>query len=80
VQIRGALFAGGRILGAAPRQAVVPARDADIATDAFEDLVLSAIVDLRLGRAETESAMEGLAPTDQIEDAAANCEDLLRGG
>src|ERR1700686_806098 len=39
------LFTGGRILGTAPRYAVVPARDADVAADAFSDLVLPAVID-----------------------------------
>ena len=61
------LLAGGRILSAAHRNAVVPARDADVAADAFADLVLPALIDL-LRQERVRDGGPGAA--DQIEDAA----------
>src|ERR1700692_4073800 len=61
------LFARGRILGTAHGHAVVPARDADVAADAFADLVLSALVDFIRQKRICDG---GSGAADQIEDAA----------
>ena len=67
VPVPAPFFAGGRVLRAAHRDAVVPAGDADVAADALANLVFAALVDLarqkRVGDGRTRAA-------DKIQDAA----------
>src|ERR1700692_2611332 len=66
------LFTGGRILGTAHRYAVVPARDAYVAADAFADLVLPAVIDFFR---QVRIRDGGSRASDQIEDSAAYLRD-----
>src|SRR5579862_9810452 len=62
-------LAGGRVLSAAHRHAVVPARDTDVASDALADLIEAPFLDLT---GQERICDRGAGPADEIEDTAAN--------
>src|SRR5579864_9170745 len=65
-------LSGGWVLRTAHRHAVVPARDADVATDALADVLLTAAVDLVRQKGIGDG---GARRTDEVEHAAANLPD-----
>jgi hypothetical protein len=76
VPIAAPFLARGRVLRAAHRHAVVPARDADVAADAFADLVLAPSLIL-FGR--NGSAIEGRAPPIKSSTPRLICETMTSG-
>src|ERR1700676_1365228 len=70
------LFTGSRILGTAHRYAVVPARDAYVAADAFPDLVFPAVLVFFW---QDRIPVGGLPPPNKTEVSARTCETITSG-
>src|ERR1700683_5179825 len=66
------LLPDGRVLRAAHRDTIVPAGDADVAADAFADVLLAALVDLQRQEGIGDGGSRG---ADQIEHAAPDLTD-----